>query len=462
MTAVRDAIWTHIDSASFDALPAAVVQATNVVIADTIACGLAGSAESKAQSLRDLQLEHFGYGGVPVWGTDEVMHPIAAGMVNGYQVHCLEYACFHEAATVHSMSVILPVVMAYADRFGDVSGRDIIAAVNVGNDVACLLGLSATQGARFFRPGVCGALGAGAALAHLAKFDRTTTFNLFGLIYSQLSGTMQAHTEASMALGLQIAFSVRNVLTAFDMARNYFKGPHDVLDGPYGYFKLFEVEGDAGPHLDALGQAWRTAEISFKPFPSGRASHGAIEALARMMRSEGFAAADVESVTLSVPPFVARLGGRPATEEMDGPYARLCLQYLAASQLIDGAISVGTYALEKTDDPDRLELARRITVKDDGNPDVNALSPQTVTVALKDGRTLSDTIAVLLGHPDNPMSNVQHREKFMTSAASAASPLPKDLAERLYSRLLNLQDEADVSVLSNMAAGFDLEQEGLQ
>ena len=462
MTAVRDAIWNHIDSMSFDMLPKPVVTATNVVIADTIACGLAGSAESMAQSLRDLQLEHFGYGGVPVWGTDVVMHPIAAGMANGYQVHCLEYASFHEAATVHSMSVILPAVLSYADRAGGISGKEVIAAVNIGNDVACLLGLSATQGARFFRPGVCGAMGAGAALAYLAKFDRTSTFNFFGLIYSQLSGTMQAHTEASMALGLQIAFSVRNVLTAFDLARKYFEGPKDVFDGPYGYFKLFEADGDASPHLDALDHVWRTAEISFKPFPSGRASHGAIDALARMMRTHGIAAGDVESVTLSVPPFVHRLGGRPATDEMDGPYARLCLQYLAASQLMDGSISVGTYALEKLDDPARLDLARRVTVEDDGNPDVNALSPQSVIVTLRDGRTLSDTVDVLLGHPGNPMTDAQHREKFLVSAATAAAPLSPELAQRLYTQLQTLQDEADVSVLSNLAAGFDLEQEGLQ
>jgi len=461
MTAVRYAIWHHIENTSFDNLPRAVIEATNVVIADTIACGLAGSAESRAQSFRDLQMEHFGFGGVPIWGTDAVMHPIAAAMANGYQVYCLEYASFHEAATVHSMSVILPTLMSHADKFGGVSGKDLITAVNVGNDVACLLGLSATQGARFFRPGVCGAMGAGAALANLAKLDQTSTLGFLGLVYSQLSGTMQAHTEASMALGFQIAFSVRNVLTAFDMGRKYFSGPADVFDGPYGYFNLFESDGDAAPYLDALGQDWRTAEISFKPFPSGRASHGAIDALARMMRAEGFAAADVEQVTLRVPPFVARLAGRPATAEMDGPYARLCLPYLVASQLIDGSIAVSTYSLEKMDDRDRRALADRVAVETDTTADINALSPQTVTVALKDGRTFSDTIEVLLGHPSNPMAEAQHRAKFMTSAAAAASPLPGDLAERLYSRLLALHDEADVSVVSNMAAGFDLEQEGL-
>ncbi len=335
MTIIRDAVLNHIKATSFESLPADVVAATTVVIADTIACALAGSAESKAKTLREIELSHYGFGGVPVWGTDQLIAPIGAGMANGYQVHCLEYACFHEAATVHSMSVILPAVMAYADRFGRVSGKDVITAVNIGNDVAALLGLSATKGARFFRPGVCGAMGAAAALAKLADLDGSSTLNLFGLVYSQLSGTMQAHTEASMALGLQIAFSVRNVLTALDMVRMYLKGPADVFDGPYGYFSLFEVEGDATPYLDSLGKAWRTAEISFKPFPSGRASHGAIDGLARLMQAHHFAAADVTEVVLSVPPLRASPGGAAGADRHGWS---LCTFVFALSgrQLADG------------------------------------------------------------------------------------------------------------------------------
>lgn len=458
MTIVRDAILDHIETTTFDRLPADVIAATNVVIADTFACGMAGSAESKAKIVRDIQLSHFGFGGVPVWGTDQLISPIGAGMANGYQVHCLEYASVHEAATVHSMSVIFPAVMAYADRFGRVSGKDIITAVNIGNDVAALLGLSATKGARFFRPGVCGAMGAGAALAKLADLDRPSTMELFGLVYSQLSGTMQAHTEASMALGLQIAFSVRNALTALDMTRMYLTGPIDVFDGPYGYLKLFEMDGDATPHLDALGKTWRTAELSFKPFPSGRASHGAIDALSRLMQTHGFGADEVAEVVLSVPPFVHRLGGRSVKDRMDGPYARLCLPFLAASLLIDGRINVDSYTLEKLDNPDRLALAEKVKVEVDDNPDVNALGPQTISVTLTDGRTVNDTVPCLLGHPDNPMTEAQHRAKFMDSAASAAQPLSPDMAETLYTRILKLQDESDVSALSNLAAGFDIEK----
>lgn len=459
MTIVRDAILDHIDSTTFESLPADVVQATNMVIADTIACGLAGSAESKARRFRDIQLDHFGYGGAPVWGTDQIVDAIGAGMANGYQVHCLEYASFHEAATVHSMSVILPTVMAYADRYGQVSGERLITAVNIGNNVAAFLGLSATQGARFFRPAVCGAMGAAAAIAKLAKFDRPLTAEFFGLVYSQLSGTMQAHTEASQALGYQIAFNVRNVMTAHDMARIYLTGPVDVFDGPYGFFKLFEVDGDPTPHLEDLGKVWRTPEISFKPYPSGRASHGAIDVLSRLMAQHKFGAADVESVVLAVPPFVHRLGGRLAHHNMDSSYARLCLPYLVASQLMDGAITVDTYVLGNLANADRLALAAKVKIEVNDNADVNALSPQSLAINLKDGRSFQETVDLLLGHPDNPMTEAQHRAKFMGSAAAAARPLKTDMAERLYTRLLALQDEKDVSILSNLAAGFDLEEE---
>ena len=459
MTRVRDAILDHIAATSFDVLPSDLVAATNLVVADTIACGLIGSAEAKASIVRGVQFTHYGYGGVPVWGTDQLLSPVGAGMANGYQVHCLEYACVHETATVHTMSVIFPAVIAYADRFGQVSGKDVIAAINIGNDVAALLGLAATRGAGFFRPGVCGAMGAGTAIAKLAALDRPSTTELFGLIYSQLSGTMQAHTEASMALPLQIAFNVRNVLTAFEMVRMTLTGPVDVFGGPYGYFQLFEPEDNAEPFLGELGTVWRTGEISFKPFPSGRASHGAIDALSRLKQVHDFTAEDVERIDLTIPPFVARLANRPVKDPMDGPYARLCLPYLVASLLMDGTIDVSTYSLEKMDDPARHALAEKVHFEVDESARVNALSPQRIDVTLTGGRKLMEHVPALPGHPDNPMSEGQHRAKFTTSAAAAAQPLDPNTAERLYARLRALQDENDVSVLSALASGVDLEKE---
>jgi aconitate decarboxylase len=448
---VRDAILDHIARTDFAVLPPAVVTATKAVILDTLACGIVGSSDPVAAKLLPTAEARHGGPHIPIWGRARTAPAFAAVMTNAYQVHGLEYAAVHERATVHSMSAIFPTVMAYADMTGAVSGADLIAAINIGNDVACLLGLAATQGARFFRPGVCGAMGATAALAKLARLDRTQTMNLFGLAYSQLSGTMQAHTEASMALGLQIGFSTRNVLTALDLVQAGLTGPHDVFDGKFGYFALFERDGDARPFLHELGTAWRTAELSFKPFPSGRASHGVLDALTCLRAQYAFTAADVAEVVLDVPPFVHRLGGRPAVQPMDPAYARLCVPFLAAAYLRDGFVDVRTYRPENLNDPAVHDLARRVRVNIDKNPDVNALSPVHVRVVLTSGRTLDLPVPVLHGHPDYPMTDAQNRAKLENACATALVPVD---AAALARDVAVLETLPDAAALSRRAAGL--------
>ena len=57
------------------------------------------------------------------------------------------------------------------------------------------------------------------------------------------------------------------------------------------------------------------------------------------------------------------------------------------------------------------------------------------------------------------MTDEDRCSKFVYCALSAAQPLGKETAERLYARLLAMQDEEDVSVLSALASGIDLEKE---
>jgi 2-methylcitrate dehydratase PrpD len=241
------------------------------------------------------------------------------------------------------------------------------------------------------------------------------------------------------------------VLTALDLVRAGLTGPHDIFDGKFGYFALFERDGDAKPFLGELGAAWRTAELSFKPFPSGRASHGALDALIRLRAAEGFTAADVTEVILDVPPFVHRLGGRPAVRPMDPAYARLCLPFLVASYLRDGFVDVRTYRAENLNDPAVHELASRVRVNIDTNPDVNALSPVHVRVVLTSGRTLEMPVPVLLGHPDYPMTEAQNRAKLENACATAAVPVD---AAALARDVAVLDTLPDVAAVSRRAAGL--------
>jgi 2-methylcitrate dehydratase PrpD len=256
---------------------------------------------------------------------------------------------------------------------------------------------------RFFRPATAGVIGAALAVARLEGLDRAQMGDVLGLAYSFAGGTMQAHVEASVALPLQIARAAQAAVQAVDLVKAGLTGPHDVLEGSNGYAALIE-QLDLARYTPTLGQVWRISEVSIKPYPSGRASHGALGALADF-RGDGLALDQVDSIELFAPPLIHRLVGRPHRPGAAMSYNRLCLAFLAPLMLRDGRI-----------DPRCSEtipaLAERVKVTLDGNSDANALSPQRLVVTLKDGRAIERQIAANLGSPAAPLLPAQAAAKY--------------------------------------------------
>ena len=201
-----------------------------------------------------------------------------------------------------------------------------------------------------------------------------------------------------------------------------------MLEGPFGFFRLFEGEHTLEAVLGELGRTWRVTEVSHKPYPCGRATHAVVDACLGFRERLGLdrAARDVvEQVTARVPPLVYRLVGRPVTDDMDVNYARLCCRYVAASALLRGRVVPEDFRPAALRDPDILELTRRVDVIVDGNPDPNALVPVTVEVNLRDGRSDTERVDVMYGNPARPMARVAQLEKFSRNCAAAARPIPR-------------------------------------
>lgn len=445
-----DRLARHVLATSFEDLPTPAVTAAKTFLLDTLGVGAAGSVGTGADALLAAARR---WGGTPeahVLVAGDRLPALTAAFVNSYRIHCLEYDCVHDAAVVHAMSVLTGALMAVAERRGDVCGTALITAIAVGVDVAATLGLAARSGLTFFRPSTAGAMAAAAALGRIAGLDEDGLKSLWGLTLGQLSGTMQAHVEGSLVLPLQVGFAARNAVTALDLAEAGFNGPRDALDGPFGYFALFETEADPGPALDALGTCWRVAELAHKPFPTGRAAQGTVDGLQRLIGAHGIGIDDVAGITCHVPPLVARLVGRPIKPDMAANYARLCVQFLGPATLIDGAIDVPSYTAERLADPRIHALGAHVAVTVDDNPDPNALGPQRIEVALKDGRRLDARIDRTLGAPDNPLSREQHLDKLRRNLAHARPRLDADRAEQLIARVDRLEAVDDVGDLTRL------------
>jgi 2-methylcitrate dehydratase PrpD len=440
----------HVIATQFRDVPDGAVRADKVFILDTLGVGLAGSAGPMAGKLAALSAA-WGHGGqARVWGTGISRPAAVAAMCNAYQVHNAEFDCVHEEAVVHAMTVVLPVALAGAERATNVNGRDLITAVTVGVDVAAGLGVAAATGLRFFRPATAGALGGTAALGKLLGFDHASMVNAFSIAYAQLCGTMQAHSEGSPLLAMQMGFNARNAVVACDLAAHGFDGPKEILEGPFGYFKLFETDGVPARIAQELGRRWFVAELAHKPFPSGRATHGVLEACLALRREHRIAPDAIVRVIARVPPLVRQLVGRPPREAMQANYARLCAPYVAACALRSGGVKLADFTPEAYRDAPTQDLARRVAieVRDAGDP--NALTPVEVEISLKDGRRHTTRLETVYGNPAKPVSRADHLEKFRSNCAAATHPLTAERVDRLIERIDRLEESADVAELVDL------------
>lgn len=436
----------HVVSTRFDRLAPEAIEATRIFVLDSLGVALSGTRVPMVATLKETAALWGRGDAARIWGSGERVPAQTAAFVNGYQIHNQEWDCVHEPAVVHPMAVVLATLAAFAEARGGVDGARWVTGCVVAVDVAATIGRAARNKLRFFRPAMCGALGATAGMANILGLDEATTRGALGIAYSQLSGTMQAHVEGSPVLPLQIGFNARAALLAIDLAVRGVDGPRDFLEGPHGYFTLIDPDWDPAV-FDGLGARSAITELSHKPFPSGRATHGGVDGLLSLQALHGFRADDLEEAWVLAPPLVRQLVDRPAKAGMAPAYARLCLPYVAATALLTGSVEVADFDPPALQDPRRSALAARIRVRPDANPSLSALAPQRVEVRLRDGSQHAIDLPAVLGAPGRPLSRERHLAKFRRAAASAASPLPTaqvDTIIALVDRLGTLDDVRSV------------------
>lgn len=436
----------------FDQIPEKARATAKTFILDSLGVGLIGSAGPWAAELVKTQTLWGSGDDSRVWAQETRLPAPAAAMCNAYQMHNSEFDCVHEGAVVHALSVVLPCALAEADRQGTVEGRsvtgaELITAVILGVDMACNLGLAATSGLRFFRPGTAGLFGGVSAIAKLRRFDSETLVRAYSIAYAQLCGTMQPHSEGSLLLGMQMGFSARNAVVSCDMAQAGLAGLKNILEGPFGYFSVIESGGDLTEIIAQMGTLWRITEMAHKPHPSGRATHGVIDAALKLRADHNFSPAAIESITLSIPPLTHHLVARPVHNAMEINYARLCSPYVVAVASMNGEIRIKDFHTKALRNPDILDLAHRVTIERTDHPDPNALTPVEVTVAITDGRVLRQRIDVVLGNPENPLTREAHLDKFRDNVAGATIPLSNGQTEALIQQVDDLEFICDIREL---------------
>ena len=412
---------------------------TASLLADSLAIGIAGARSPFRDPLLNVVRSWGASGTCRILASEARLPAPSSAFMNAFQMHCLEYDAVHEAAVAHVATAPVAALLAEIDQAdAPVPGDKLLTALVVGIEVAATLGVAARSKIAFFRPATTGVFGAAAAVASIRGYDEHMVRQTFGYALSSAAGTMQAHEEGMPTLPIQLASAARAGIVAADLAASGIPTIAHGISGKFGYLAMFESEVRVDKDmLEGIALPWKVGEMSLKPFPSGRATHGGIEATLEA-RSRGVNAKTLESAVLHAPPLIDQLVNRPAKPDMNVNYARLSFPYVAAVALQDGGVTLADFSPERMAREDTRILAERIRIVVDDNPDPAAFTPQRLSVTCNDGSEHIIAVEHLLGSPVHRMRRDQHKQKI----AECLEGVDVD-AEQLLAAVGELVNSAD-------------------
>jgi 2-methylcitrate dehydratase PrpD len=436
-------------------LPAVPAQTLDVVLRSLQdAVGVALAAGTLAQSLPAFVAlaRQSGQGPARLIGHGLRAAPAVAALVNGAMSHALDFEDTHDGGLVHPTGTAFPAALALADLRGDVSGREFLAAIAVGSDLTCRLGLGLgnedVPRGWSIRP-LLGTYGATAAAGRLAGLGADQMSEAFGLAFAQATCSAGVFGYApSHMREVRDGIAAQAAVTAVLLAREGVRCHDHAIDDVFALYAGGRC--NTGRLLDGLGEVFESAHLSFKPWPSCRGTHAVVEAALGLRAQHGMHAADIERVEAETS-HVFQVLCEPVAQKrrpQTAADAKFSLPFTTAVALVHGRLALADFSPEALADPEVLALAARV--------DAVARAPQgggdalqgRLRLWLRDGRCLVAQVDQPLGDPLRPMSDAALRAKFADCVAHAPQPWSVARIDRFCAQLQTLPAAPDLSALN--------------
>jgi 2-methylcitrate dehydratase PrpD len=424
----------------YEDLPAEIVRRAKECIADTVAAIICGSALPWSRIVIRYAKRTGPGGKSHILGNHgAAVQANAAALANGALAHAFELdALTRPGAGAHPGATVLPPALAIAQEQGS-SGRDLIAAFVAGNEVMIRIGRATghTNEARgFHAPGTTGPFGAAIAAGHLLGLDPKAMTNTLGIAGSLCGGLLEfARGDGGMVKRLHLGRASEAGVLAASLAADGFEGPRTVLEGEFGFLKVFCTKWDEAELTRGLGETFVVSSTVLKRYPCHATAHAAVRAVRDLQAEHGFKGLDVEAITVTG---TERMVERHnILEPADLMLAQYSIPFCVALALHREARDPEAFDETALRDPQIRALCRRVRLAPEPRVEHGGMA-STVTIALADGRHFE-------GRAENGMLKPgELKDKFLRLTRGA---LGEPGAAALYERLQRLEDEADLSWL---------------
>jgi 2-methylcitrate dehydratase PrpD len=380
----------------------------------------------------------------------------AAAFANGALAHAFELDNLTKPGSgVHPGAVLLAAGLAVAQERG-LTGRDLLAAFIAGAEVMIRIGRATrhtNESRGFHAPGTTGPFGGAVAVGKLLKFDAERMTNALGIAGSLSCGLLEFAKSGTGAMvkRLHLGRAAESGVLAASLAADGFTGPTSVIEGPFGFLRVFCTEFDESELTHGLGDdgsepTWVTRTILMKRFACHISAHTSVQAILDLRAAHGFAGADVAAIRIAGNEKMAKVNNIPRpTDVMMCQYS---IPFSVALAHYRDPRDPRSYDESALNDPAIRSLSERVTITPAPGHHDHATIAADVAVELKDGRVLEKRVADFKGTPENPLQQADLRERFMLlTRHCGASEM-----ERVFARLQAIEDETSLDWLAVEAA----------
>ena len=243
--------------------------------------------------------------------------------------------------------------------------------------------------------------------------------------------------NGAMVKRLHLGRAAESGVLAASLASDGFTGPASVLEGEFGFLRVFcGSDFDARELTRALGASYATRSIMLKRFPCHITAHTSVQAILDLRAAHGYAAADVTAIHIAGNDKMARVNNIPSPADI--MLAQYSVPFCVALAHVRDPHDPCSFDASALHDAQIRSLAERVTItiaKDTPTP-----LAADVTVTLNDGRVLRRSVADFKGTPGQPLDGGELREKFLLLTRHCGAGEMGDL----FDRLQNLEHEADL------------------
>lgn len=445
---------THFASSDYENIDPAAIEIARRSLLDTLGVSIAASGlDLDGKRLAEMALEFPTPAGCRIIGFPGRVSAPAAAWVNGGLGHVLDFDDIGYDSFTHPSSAVVATVLAAAEHVGNVSGKELLASLALGQEMVIRLTLSldwtSVSKISWLPFPLVGCFASAAAAARILRLDQAGIQSAISIALAHTSGAGELMHGGSLR-GLYNSWAAQGGLLAALMARAGVQGPTRPFEGPRGFFAVYwNGAYDRDVLLKDLGVRCENLGTGFKAWPSCSMTHPSIDATLSLRREHSIAPAQIEAITVRVSESAA-LQSQPLDQKRRPPTsvaAKFSIPFCVALAASHDEVSLDHFQPAALQDPTVMSMVDRVQVESVPSlKAVRGVDPSIVDITLKDGRTLTRRIDIVHGHHRNPMSYEAVAAKFAACARHGRQELSAERVQAVIDLVGRIESHPNAAV----------------